>query len=116
MKLHPDLETLLEIQDLRALSRDIATPQPGAAYRDAGAEQAARRQERIAEREPRLRPAVRSEHLPLAQRHEVAVAPVLDGICRGCFVQVPASREHDAGRHGEIRTCDSCGRFLYYTD
>ena len=80
------------------------------------ADRAARLRERIAERERRLSPQVRSAYQRLSRRHELIVAPVLGGVCRGCFVQVPASRDHDPDRHAEIRTCESCGRFLYYTD
>jgi predicted nucleic acid-binding Zn-ribbon protein len=116
---HPELETLLEIQDLRALRRDLGA---SGRARDATAvgsddvEHAARIEERIAERERRLSPAVRSAYQRLSIRHERVVAPVLDGVCHGCFVQVPTSRDRDSGRHSEIRTCESCGRFLYYAD
>ena len=116
MKLHPDLETLLELQDLRALSRDIAAPGAAPAMGAADAERVARLTARIAERERRLSPWVRSAYERLSRRDERFVAPVLNGVCHGCFVQVPTSRGRDTDRYAELRTCESCGRFLYYAD
>ncbi|HEX5437437.1 MAG TPA: hypothetical protein VFW98_09755 [Gemmatimonadaceae bacterium] len=115
--LHPELEILLEIQDLETLRRDITT----AEYAAAGvpvdpAERAERIGERIAERETQLSPRVRAAYQRVARRHERVVAPVLNGVCYGCFVHVPTSRGHDKERNTEIRTCESCGRFIYYTE
>ena len=117
MKPHPDLETLLEIEDLRALRRDIDVPDDAHTiiWTDAPAD-AARLAERIAERERQLSPAVRSAYERLSRRHERVVAPVLNGVCHGCFVHVPTATGRDSARHAEIRTCESCGRFLYYAD
>ena len=113
----PDLELLLEIQDLQTLRRDIASPE----YRATGlaedtADYTARLTERIAERESQLAPRVAALYRKIAVRHERVVAPVLGGVCYGCFVQVPRRRAHDPGRNEELRTCESCGRFIYYAD
>jgi len=115
--LHPELELLLEIQDLQTLRRDITT----AEYAAAGVpvdptERAERLDERIAERETQLSSRTRSIYQRVAGRHERVVAPVLQGVCYGCFVHVPTSKGHDKERNTELRTCESCGRFIYYTD
>jgi len=41
---------------------------------------------------------------------------VLNGVCYGCFVHVPTSKGRDQERNSELRNCESCGRFIYYTD
>ncbi|HEX6536304.1 MAG TPA: hypothetical protein VF041_17060 [Gemmatimonadaceae bacterium] len=118
--LHPELEILLEIQDLQMLRRDIGA----ADYAAAGvpvpgghAEQYAERlAERIAEREAQLSRRTQSSYQRIARRHERVVAPVLNGVCYGCFVHVPTSKGHDQDRNSELRNCESCGRFIYYTD
>ena len=114
MTLHPELEILLEIQDLQALRRDILTPEYGAAGLVADTkEHAARIEERIAEREQALSRGVRTVYERVSRRHERVVAPVLNGVCFGCFVHVPTSRGRDAERNATLRTCESCGRFIY---
>jgi predicted nucleic acid-binding Zn-ribbon protein len=115
--LHPELELLLEIQDLQTLRRDVATQE----YVAVGipldqTERAERLEERINERETQLSPRTRTVYDRVAHRHDRVVAPVIHGVCYGCFVQVPTSRGHDKERNTELRTCESCGRFIYYTD
>lgn len=115
--LHAELEILLEIQDLQTLKRDIARAEYAAAGIPVDVEVfSARLGERIAEREKQLSPHTNTKYRRIATRHERVVAPVLHGVCYGCFVHVPTSKGHDKERNGELRTCESCGRFIYYTD
>jgi predicted nucleic acid-binding Zn-ribbon protein len=44
------------------------------------------------------------------------VVPVIRGTCYGCFVQIPTALASDAERNEEVRSCQSCGRFLYLID
>jgi predicted nucleic acid-binding Zn-ribbon protein len=117
LTLHPELEILLEIQDLQALRRDIGAPEYAATgiLSDPG-EYARRLRERIAEREARLSPRTQSAYRRIAKRHDRVVAPVLNGVCYGCFVHVPTGTGQANGGNGELRNCESCGRFIYYTD
>ena len=114
--LHPELELLLEIQDLATLRRDIATPDYRATGIAVEADYADRLQDRIVEREAQLSPRTRAAYERVAKRHERVVAPVLNGVCFGCFVHVPTATGHDRGRNTELRRCENCGRFIYYTD
>ncbi|HEU4564145.1 MAG TPA: hypothetical protein VFS05_05840 [Gemmatimonadaceae bacterium] len=115
--LHPELEILLEMQDLQMLRRDITSSEyaaTGLAVDPTG--YAALLDEKIAERERRLSDRVRSSYQRIARRHERVIAPVLNGVCYGCFVHVPTSKGRDKERNTELRTCESCGRFIYYPD
>jgi predicted nucleic acid-binding Zn-ribbon protein len=115
--LHPELEVLLEIQDLQTLRRDIGAAEYAAAGIPVDVDEfTARLAERITEREAQLSPRTQSVYRRIAKRHERVVAPVLNGVCYGCFVHVPTSKGHDKERNTELRTCESCGRFIYYTD
>lgn len=116
----PQLELLLEIQDLQA-------------QRDGLAEEALRRVEsdvfemkvedavqalegKIVELEGRLDPAVRSRYGRLSGRRMRIVVPVLQGICYGCFMAVPTAWASEVERNARIDVCENCGRFLYHLD
>lgn len=115
--MHPELEILLEIQDLQTLRRDIAQDEYAASGLAVDVEECtARLAERISEREAQLSARTQSRYHRIAQRHERVVAPVLKGVCYGCFVHVPTSKGHDQDRNTELRVCESCGRFIYYAD
>ena len=115
--LHPELELLLEIQDLQTLRRDIAGEEYAAAGIPVNVEDVADRlSERIAEREAQLSPRTKARYERIGKRRERVVAPVLNGVCYGCFVHVPTSKGHDKERNSELRVCESCGRFIFYTD
>lgn len=119
--MHPHLETLLEIQDLKTQRRELA---------QAGAEREVQESvfglsvdealsqidEKIEEMEGSLPPQVRSRYQRISARNPRAVVPVIRGTCYGCFVQVPTALASDADRNEEIRSCQNCGRFLYLID
>lgn len=65
----------------------------------------------------RLSPQMRGEYERLHERYNgEAVVPVIDGTCKGCFVNVPPQVIEKLYRGGSIIRCDSCGRFLYIED
>ncbi len=49
----------------------------------------------------------------LRGRHANAVVPASDGVCQGCFVQLPAVALARLGNPRERVDCDHCGRILY---
>ena len=119
--MHPHLETLLEIQDLKTQRRELAE---GGADREVQEsvfglsvdDALAQIDEKMAEMEATLPPQVRSRYQRMAARQQRVVVPVIRGTCYGCFVQVPTALASDADRNEEVRTCQSCGRFLYLID
>jgi len=119
--MHPHLETLLEIQDLKTQRRELAE---GGADREVqesvfglGVDDAlAQIDEKITEMEESLPAPVRSRYQRLAAKQPRVVVPVIRGTCYGCFVQVPTALASDADRNEEIRSCQNCGRFLYLID
>lgn len=119
--MHPQLETLLEIQDLKTQRREL---------QEASAEQEMEKElfnvsvdealeqldEKIDEMEESLEPRVRARYRRLAGSRSRAVVPVIKGTCYGCFVSVPTALASDIDRNEAIQFCDNCGRFLYLID
>ncbi len=117
--MHPQLETLLEIQDLKTQRRELEESQREVQESVFGlsTEQAlAQLDEKVAELEESLPPLVRTRYRRMAARNARVVVPVIGGTCYGCFVQVPTARSSDADRNAEVRSCENCGRFLYHVD
>ena len=119
--MHPHLETLLEIQDLKTqrgelakagADREVQESVFGLSVDDA----LAQLDEKMAEMEASLPPQVRSRYQRMSTRQARVVVPVIRGTCYGCFVQVPTALASDADRNEEIRSCQNCGRFLYLID
>ncbi len=64
-----------------------------------------------------LSPQMRGEYERVHERYNgEAVVPVIDGTCKGCFVNVPPQVIEKLYRGASIIRCDSCGRFLYIED
>ena len=119
--MHPHLETLLELQDLKTQRRELAE---GSADREVQENvfglsvdvALGQIDEKMAEMEATLPPQVRTRYQRMSAKHPRVVVPVIRGTCYGCFVQVPTALASDADRNEEIRSCQSCGRFLYLID
>jgi predicted nucleic acid-binding Zn-ribbon protein len=118
--MHPQLETLLEIQDLKTQRRELGEA-PSREVQEGvfglSTEDALRMlDDKIAEMEQSLPLQVRTRYQRVAARQTRVVVPVIRGTCYGCFVQIPTALASDADRNEEIRSCQSCGRFLYLID
>ena len=117
--MHAQLELLLELQDLHAQRRslsDDALKQVEDVFELRPEEALDLLDQKVAELTERLDVAVRKRYVELSSTLDRAVAPVLNGICYGCFVATPTSWASGAGRNDSISVCDHCGRFLYYVD
>ncbi|MFO7587972.1 MAG: hypothetical protein R6X22_07850 [Gemmatimonadota bacterium] len=118
--MHPQLELLLEIQDLQTQRRALAEePLAGVEEElfELSPEEALRLlDEKVEELADRLAGPVAARWRDVSTTLDRAVAPVLNGVCYGCFVAVPTAWSSEPGRNERIRVCDQCGRFLYYLD
>jgi predicted nucleic acid-binding Zn-ribbon protein len=119
--MHPQLEKLLEIQDLKTQRRELGQASGerelqeevfGMEVDDA----LAKLDQKIGEMEESLEPGVRHRYKRLAGRRTRVVVPVIGGTCYGCFVSVPTALTSDAARNDELSFCEGCGRFLYHVD
>ena len=118
--MHQNLETLLEIQDLKTQRRELAEEGEREVQEQVfglSVDEAVQALDaKIAEMEATLPPAVLSRYRRVSARLPRVVVPVIKGTCYGCFVAVPTAQASDADRNAEIRTCQNCGRFLYHVD
>ena len=46
-------------------------------------------------------------------RRGIAVVPVVDGICKGCFMALPPQLNNILARFNSLESCPSCQRLLY---
>lgn len=116
--MHPQLELLLQIQDLKAQRRELQEPEAAGAIEASefnidleGA--IASLDERIEELKQELPAPVRSRLESLARGAGRPVAPVINGICYGCFTAVPTASMSSLGRNDRLNACDHCGRYMY---
>ncbi|HEY0155141.1 MAG TPA: C4-type zinc ribbon domain-containing protein [Longimicrobium sp.] len=118
--MHPQLEALLEIQDLKTQRRELGETSSRdvqeAVFGLSTDVALTILDEKIAEMEEALAPEVRSRYRRIANKQPRVVVPVIRGTCYGCFVQIPTALASDADRNEEVRSCQSCGRFLYLID
>ncbi|MBW3554236.1 MAG: hypothetical protein KY466_12025 [Gemmatimonadetes bacterium] len=117
--MHPQLEVLLQIQDLKAQKRELEEAGGGRQVQeeqfklDVPAALEAL-DGKIEELEGDLDPPVRRRYERMASGITRVVAPAINGTCYGCFVSVATSVASDRSERNSLRSCDNCGRFLYF--
>lgn len=114
--MHPQLETLLEIQDLKTQRGELLEQSANRAFEEdvfkISVDDAVQQlDEKIAEMELTLETSIRNRYRRLAGSRGRFIVPVINGTCFGCFVTIPTALSSERNR--ELRFCDSCGRFLY---
>lgn len=50
----------------------------------------------------------------LMSKYGRAVAPVMNGICYGCYMRLPIADTTQQNKNEKVSTCINCGRFLYW--
>jgi predicted nucleic acid-binding Zn-ribbon protein len=115
--MHPHLELLLQLQDLKSQVRELSESEPDRLVEqeefNVDLEQAvAQLRERIGELKQELPPGVRSRLERFVQKGGRAVVPVINGTCYGCFSALPTAST-SAMRNDRLNHCEHCGRFLY---
>jgi uncharacterized protein len=119
--MHPQLETLLELQDMKTQRRELREETQEreveeSVFNVSIDEALAQLDEKIAEMEESLAPQVRSRYKRLVGSRGRAIVPVIRGTCYGCFVSIPTAVASSVDRNEELTHCDNCGRFLYMID
>jgi predicted nucleic acid-binding Zn-ribbon protein len=119
--MHPTLETLLEIQDLKTQRGDLLHRDEGRNVEEdvfnISVDDAVRQlDEKIVEMEESLEPVVRNRYKKLAGTRPRFIVPAINGTCFGCFVSIPTAVATHSERHRGLHHCDNCGRFLYMVD
>lgn len=116
--MHPQLEILLQIQDLKSQRRELRENEGGREMEEQEFhinidDAIGQLDTRIDELKEELPPQVRGRLDRFARTGGRAVVPVINGICYGCFTAVPTASVAELGRNDNVNFCESCGRFLY---
>lgn len=118
--MHPQLEILLELQDLKAQRREIEASAAETSrdieediFRVQPEDAVAQLDEKIREMESALEPEVAQRYQKLVGRRSRAVVPVLNGVCYGCFMAMPTSI---VTNNESVSWCENCGYFVYFVD
>lgn len=116
--MNPQLMTLLEIQDLRSKIRELQ----GETELDEleqehfnidPDEAVAQLKDRIEDLEESLDSRVRARYERVKGNLQRVVVPVINGVCYGCFVSIATAVARDEDPNERVKTCETCGRFLY---
>lgn len=118
--MHPQLELLLELQDLKAQRRELEEAAEESSreieqkvFRVSPEEAIAQLDAKITEMEGALDPEVETRYRRIAGRRPRPVVPVLNEVCYGCFMAVPTAV---VKTNDEICWCENCGVFIYFVD
>jgi uncharacterized protein len=117
--MHPQLEILLQIQDLNSQRRELVENEPGSEMEvqefHIDIEDAIHQlEQRIAELKQELPANVRGRVDRFSQAiGGRAVVPVINGICYGCFSALPTASINHLQGNNRVSHCEQCGRFLY---
>lgn len=116
--INDQLVTLLEIQDLRSKARELRgegglEELEQEHFNIDPAEAVARLEERIEDLEGQLAPRIRSRYDRVKGTFDRVVVPVINGVCYGCFVSIATAVARDQDPNEAVRSCETCGRFIY---
>ncbi|HSJ23065.1 MAG TPA: C4-type zinc ribbon domain-containing protein [Longimicrobiales bacterium] len=115
--MHPQLEILLQLQDLKSQRRELAEHDREVEEQEFHInvdDAIAELDNRISELREELPKPLQSRLARFAgQSGARAVVPVINGICYGCFSALPTAAMSDLQRNDRVNHCEHCGRFLY---
>jgi predicted nucleic acid-binding Zn-ribbon protein len=112
------LDALFRLQDLDIMIRELQDPEMKSTeekigFRLPALEKLLAARARLAEMIP---PADLRLYERISRRHSHAIVPVEDRICLGCQMTLPTSAVSLRTDPDHIRTCESCGRILYWLE
>ena len=116
--MHSQLQLLMEIQDLRAQRKEITSSaeELEAEHFNVDVDQARESlQSKIDELVGRLDEPVRRRYEQISPHRDRVVAPVINGVCYGCFVSIPTAAVGEQEARKTLQTCQHCGVFIYVT-
>ncbi|HKY30976.1 MAG TPA: hypothetical protein VJV23_00450 [Candidatus Polarisedimenticolia bacterium] len=111
--MNPQLETLIMLQDLDLMIREVTDKTTATQMTRIGFEVDAvdRLREARDELARKIDPDLLVAYERLMQRSQRAIVPVRNSVCLACFLKQPTKY---LPTDQTIRTCNHCNRFLYY--
>jgi predicted nucleic acid-binding Zn-ribbon protein len=115
--MHPQLELLLQIQDLKSQRRELADADNNQLEQlefNVDIDQALSALDaKLEEVRGGLEPRIRARLDRIEGRRQRAVVPLINGTCYGCFTMVPTANLSAFSNRDQLHNCENCGRFLY---
>jgi predicted nucleic acid-binding Zn-ribbon protein len=109
------LETLIALQDLDLLLREVrdparATHEESLGFALANVEKLERTREKLTQQ---LDAKLLHTYERISRRFVRAVVPVDGSVCLGCFMGLPTATARKTPDPSTIEACENCGRILY---
>lgn len=109
--MHRQLELLIMLHDLELLLKEINNEKKAGFEVKKHKEELLRAKEKVING---LEPNLLKRYKKLKDRYPRAIAPVINGICYGCFVTLPTAFVIRKNKNEEVNVCPNCGRFIYW--
>ncbi|MFZ1947178.1 MAG: hypothetical protein WAW06_06495 [bacterium] len=116
--MNPQLQILIALQDILILIREAKDPNQKKALDKIGLKMdnlTALEGTRV-DLEGQLNLSILGEYNRVRQRYGRIVAPVIGGICYGCFMKIPSAIDTADSRNDTLQRCENCGMFLYWVE
>ena len=116
--MNDQLQILIALQDILVLIREAKDPSQKKALDKIGLkmDNLTSLESTRVDLESQLRISILSEYNRVRQRYGRIVAPVINGICYGCFVKIPSAIDASENRNDSLHRCENCGMFLYWVE
>jgi uncharacterized protein len=115
--MHPQLEILLQLQDLNSQRRELTEHDREVEEQEFNInidDAIGQLDARIDELKQELPRPIQGRLARFDQQAGArAVVPVINGICYGCFSALPTAMMTDLMKNDRVNHCEHCGRFLY---
>ncbi len=114
--MHKDLELLIKLHDLDIMIKEASEEELAAEEQDLGFVIKNRKslvQARDSIRE-QIPPETLAHYDKLFAKFGRALAPVNNGVCYGCFLQLPTLFVQQSKENQGLEICPRCRRFLYW--
>lgn len=111
-----DIELLIKLHDLDLLLKELGSPEKRKSFQSIGfkikdpTKQLTKAREKLAQK---ISKQLLERYERIVKRYERALAPVINGICYGCFIRLPSEM---STRRSGIVTCPNCGRIIYWIE
>ncbi|RKX71143.1 hypothetical protein DRP53_02675 [candidate division WOR-3 bacterium] len=111
-----EIELLIRLHDLDLLLKELGSPERRKSFQSIGfkikdpTKKLAQAREKLARKIPK---PLLARYERIRQRYERALAPVIGGICYGCFIRLPSEM---STRRDEVQSCPNCGRIIYWLE
>ncbi len=114
--MHAELELLIKLHDLDMMIRDASEEQFANEETDLGfvLRNLSSLQQAREEIKAMVSPAKLSHYDRLFNKFGRSIAPVNNGVCYGCFTQLPTMFVQESEQNEVLEECPKCRRFLYW--